>query len=60
MSYAGRNRPANGGRSRIGSVHGELTDAVRALEDGELRLILVALLREWRDRAEEAGSHILC
>ena len=34
--------------------HGALPWAIRSLDDAELRVLLIALLQEWRDRAELA------
>jgi len=34
------------------ALHQSLPWAVRSLDDAELRTLLVALLQEWRDRAE--------
>jgi hypothetical protein len=36
--------------------HNSLPSAVRSLDDEELRTLVLALLREWRDRAELADG----
>lgn len=35
--------------------HTALPGAIRSLDDTELRILLIALLQEWRGRAEGAG-----
>lgn len=40
------------------ALHESLPWAVRSLDDAELRTLLVALLQEWRDRAEMAQEPI--
>lgn len=35
-----------------------LSSAIRALDDHELRVLLIALLQEWRARTELRGGHM--
>jgi len=46
----------------LGSVarHELMPGAIRSLDDQELRLLLVALLQEWRGRTCAAGSNHGC